>query len=231
MKPPLLIELFCGLHGWAAGALAEGWRVVGFDLYDMCKEIGYPKPEGDVQLVLQDVRTLHGSQFKNADLIVSSSPCTRYSYMAMPFSRGKAQAAEIRADTTGAKLLELNELFDAQFRIQREACEAAGRYIPMVVENVKGAQPWVGRAINYYGPYALWGDVPALISLPMETRKGAGSGRTWFHQNGGNARSASSKSLERKSWSAQVARIPLPLSQYIARVYKPRTAQEAAHDS
>lgn len=32
------------------------------------------------------------------------------------------------------------------FRIQREASLAAGKPIPLVVENVKGAQPWVGRA-------------------------------------------------------------------------------------
>jgi hypothetical protein len=52
-----------------------------------------------------------------------------------------------------------NTLFDACFRIQREACEAAGRHIPMVVENVKGAQPWVGRAQANFGSYFLWGDV------------------------------------------------------------------------
>jgi hypothetical protein len=56
-----------------------------------------------------------------------------------------------------------NELFDACFRIQREASEAAGHHIPMVVENVKGAQPWVGRAAWHYGSFYLWGDVPALM--------------------------------------------------------------------
>ena len=50
-------------------------------------------------------------------------------------------------------------LFDACFRIQREASAAAGRYIPMVVENVKGAQPWVGKAKAHYGSFYLWGDV------------------------------------------------------------------------
>ena len=91
--------------------------------------------EYPAQLVLQDVLTLHGSQFRNAALIVASPPCQRYSYMAMPWKRAKAQAAEIRADATGEKLRDLNALFDACFRIQREACEAAGRYVPMVVSN------------------------------------------------------------------------------------------------
>src|SRR6185369_10089695 len=59
-------------------------------------------------------------------------------------------------------ITELTALFDACFRIQREASEAAGRHIPMVVENVKGAQPWVGRAQANYGSFYLWGDVRSV---------------------------------------------------------------------
>jgi hypothetical protein len=85
-----------------------------------------------------------------------------------------------------------NELFDACFRIQREAINATGqecpdcdtgwpegrmcrtcggagrlnkRHIPLVVENVRGAQPWVGRAVWNYGSFYLWGDVPALMPV------------------------------------------------------------------
>ena len=56
-----------------------------------------------------------------------------------------------------------NELFEACFRIQRELNISVNRYIPLVVENVKGAQPWVGRARWHYGSFYLWGDVPALM--------------------------------------------------------------------
>jgi hypothetical protein len=41
----------------------------------------------------------------------------------------------------------------------------AGRHIPMIVENVKGAQPWVGRAAWNYGSFFLWGDIPALMPI------------------------------------------------------------------
>jgi site-specific DNA-cytosine methylase len=126
--------------------------------------------EYPAQLVLQDVLTIHGSQFRNADCIVASPPCTEYSYMAMPWSRGKQIAAALREEVDfpegyeGSRTIaQLNALFNACFRIQREACEAAGRHIPMVVENVKGAQPWVGHARWHAGPYLLWGDVPALM--------------------------------------------------------------------
>jgi hypothetical protein len=76
-----------------------------------------------------------------------------YSYMAMPWSRAKQIARALRGEDEfpdpyrGSRTIaDLNAIFDACFRIQREASEAAGRHIPMVVENVKGAQPWVGRA-------------------------------------------------------------------------------------
>jgi hypothetical protein len=105
------------------------------------------------QLVLQDVLTLHGSQFRGATLIVASPPCQAYSYRAMPWKRAKALPPPD------------NTLFEACFRIQREACEAAGRHIPLIVENVRGAQKWVGRARWNYGSFYLWGDVPALMPL------------------------------------------------------------------
>lgn len=91
--------------------------------------------------------------------------------MAMPWSLAKAKAAAIRADETGAALEKLNRLFNATFRIQREACEAAGRHVPMVVENVRGAQPWVGPAAWNYGSYYIWGDVPALMPAVYDARK------------------------------------------------------------
>jgi hypothetical protein len=61
-----------------------------------------------------------------------------------------------------------NTLFETCFRIRREACEAAGRHIPLVVENVRGAQPWVGRARWNYGSFYLWGDVPALMPYTFQ---------------------------------------------------------------
>ena len=162
----LAIDLFCGLGGWTSGLLAEDYYVVGFDIErHVYGEHHYP-----AQLVLQDVLTLHGSQFKDAALIVASPPCQEFSYMAMPWSRAKQIQRALRGNGefpegyAGSRTVaELTALFDACFRIQREACEAAGHHIPMVVENVRGAQEWVGKARWNFGSYYLWGDVPALM--------------------------------------------------------------------
>lgn len=168
MSKPLCIDLFCGLGGWAEGFLAEGYRVRGYDIeaHDYGSG-GYPG-----ELILADCLKLHGRDCADATVIVGSSPCTEYSYMAMPWLRSKQIAGGVRGKTemgvtipfpdgyTGSRTIEqLNALFNAQFRIQREACEAAGRYIPLIVENVRGAQPWVGRAKANFGSYYLWGDV------------------------------------------------------------------------
>ena len=170
MKKPLAIDLYCGLGGWTEGLLAEGYDVVGFDI----EKHVYGHHRYPAQLVVQDVLTLHGSQFRDASLIVASPPCQAYSYMAMPWTLAKAKAAAIRADTTGDSLAALNRLFDACFRIQKEASVAAGRYIPLVVENVRGAIPWVGRSAGHFGSFYLWGDVPAILPFTQRTAKVSG---------------------------------------------------------
>jgi len=277
MSRPLAIDLFCGLFGWAEGLVAEGWEVIGFDLEDMCGQFGLVRPP-HTQLVVQDVLTLDGAQFRDADLIVASPPCQAYSYMAMPWSKAKAKAAAIRADESGEMLADLNRLFDACFRIQREACEAAGRHIPLIVENVRGAQPWAGRARWNFGSFYFWGDVPALMP-PTVNRLGGrkNSGGSWFNigspgqketnqnpvhrlakvpsldgvrrtdpgkgarftsrdcgveatgiKQGGDwfnaeqpsiSRRTGSKSPARKAASAMIAKIPLPLSRHIGKVF------------
>jgi hypothetical protein len=133
--------------------------------------------EYPAQLVIQDVLTLRGRQFRDAALIVASPPCNEFSYMAMPWSKAKAKAAAIRADETGKMREDLTRLFDACFRIQREACEAAGWRIPLIVENVRGAIPWVGRSRWNFGSFHLWGDVPALMPLTSKTVKIGGSAK------------------------------------------------------
>jgi hypothetical protein len=271
MTQPLAIDLFCGLGGWTEGLLAEGYRVIGFDVTQhVYGEHRYP-----AQLVIQDVTTLHGSQFRSADLIVASPPCQAYSYRAMPWKKAKALPPPD------------NTLFESCFRIQREACAAAGRHIPLIVENVRGAQPWVGRARWNYGSFYLWGDVPALMPITFKGSKvpgfrfdGSGAsfqsasvaiknnGGSWFNvahntksgkgrnpdgrdpmwQRGFTATAADGLKLRdqdgyernhpkafgwkvprtssrnvnaRKMASAMIAKIPLPLSRYIAATFKP----------
>ena len=187
-QKPLAVDLCCGLGGWTEGLLAEGYYVVGFDIE--AHEYGEERYPG--HLVLEDVLKLNGAQFRHASLIVASPPCQEYSYMAMPWSRAKQIARGLRGldvfpePYSGSRTIaDLNALFDACFRIQREASEAAGHRIPLVVENVRGAEPWVGRAKWNFGSYYLWGDVPALMPQTLRAQKfnpdGTSHGQgSWF---------------------------------------------------
>jgi len=254
MRPPLAIDLFCGLGGWTSGLIAAGYYVVGFDI----EAHAYDGERYPANLVLQDVLTLHGAQFKDAALIVASPPCQEFSYMAMPWTRAKQIARALRGedefpdDYRGSRTIaELTALFDACFRIQREASAAAGRHIPLVVENVIGAQRWVGRARWSFGSYYLWGDVPALMPVRRGGRKNPGfrfdgSGRSfqsesvarhvdegrkgggdWFGSGADMSlqRRAASKSPARKAASARIAKIPFALSHWIAKTYLPEPAK------
>jgi hypothetical protein len=187
---PLAIELFAGTGSGTAGWCALGGRAVCFDLEYLPH---HGNPHAGQHRVIQDVLTLQGSQFRDAAFIWASPPCQQYSYLAMPWSRSKvpenskkAKALRKKWETEGPD----NRLFDACFRIQREAieatekicgaCEGTGReddefgytcdncgglgwterrYIPLIVENVRGAIPWVGPSKARYGSFHLWGDV------------------------------------------------------------------------
>jgi hypothetical protein len=191
MARPLAFDLYCGLGGWTDGLLAEGYDVIGFDIEQ--HEYGDHRYPG--LLVIQDVRTLHGSQFKNAALIVASPPCQAYSYRAMPWKRAKALPAPD------------NTLFETCFRLQREACDAAGRHIPLIVENVRGAQKYVGRARWNFGSFYLWGDVPALMPMTLKAVKVPGFR---FDGSGRSFQSASVRETGYKSsgmnWSDRTKR-------------------------
>lgn len=284
---PLAIDLYCGLGGWTDGLMAAGYRIVGFDVERHSVPVEeFARPCGDgwetastkskyypAQLVLQDVLTLHGSQFRDAAVIVASPPCQNYSYLAMPWSKSPDEVRpcgdgwEILNSASAKELREKweregpdNRLFDACFRIQREAIEATacvkcrhaslrhdaqygcgeceghdvcsrvvGRYIPLIVENVCGAQPWVGRSAWNYGSFHLWADVPAL--MPFAGKDAIKQGGDWFgpKEKASMSRRYGSKSKARKMEVAKSSKIPFEVAAYIARCYYPRG--EMTHES
>lgn len=87
--------------------------------------------------------------------------------------------------------------------------------IPMVVENVRGAQKFMGPARAHFGKQYLWGDVPPLLpSIDGMQNEG---------------RQKQSLSGTRK---AERAKIPFPLARWIAQVYKPqRAATPGRHET
>jgi len=137
---PLAIDLFCGLGGWAEGFLAEGYRVVGFDVDPRFAPL-YPG-----EFVRADVRRLDGRRFRGATVIVASPPCTKYAPWAMPPSWNVREVPD-------------SSCVDAVWRIRGES------RVPTIIENVRGAVRWIGPPVCHRGPQYLWGDVPVLGRL------------------------------------------------------------------
>ena len=199
---PLGIDLFCGLGGWTEGLLAEGYYVVGFDIdrHDYGTG-GYP-----AQLVLQDVLTLHGRQFKDAALIVASPPCQEFSYMVMPWSRAKAKRAAIVEGTKNNG--------GPWFNIGSPG------------QKVTGRNP-VNRHISKAWRDKHYGDTDkAALHLTNQAEsdgvKQHKSGRAWFADPDSISGSTASHSTARKAASAAIAKIPFALARHIAAVWKPR---------
>ncbi len=268
---PIVFDLFCGLGGWSEAFIDAGYRAIGFDIeaHDYGNG-GYPG-----ELVLRDIRSITGAELVQAygvpAVIAASPPCQEFSYMAMPWSRSKqimaallgggrikGKPGNLTVETfpegyKGSRTIEeLTRLFNECFRIQREVSAAAGHYVPLIIENVRGAQEWVGKARWNFGSFYLWGDVPALMPILGKLAKVPTMGAGWYppghpkhvaglafnghaernlkseegrklHGNNGPMRRNSSKSSARKRASAEIAKIPKPLAAWIARVFKPAT--------
>lgn len=140
---PIAVDLCCGLGGWTAGLLAEGYRVVGFD-------IARPKsfPAGAL-FVQQDVATIDGRAWRGrVALLVASPPCTEFS-QCWRFARHR------KPDPEAGMVLVRH-----CFRIAREF---GG---PFVLENVQGARPFFAKEFGAptwkCGSFYFWGAQPVL---------------------------------------------------------------------
>jgi hypothetical protein len=222
---PLALDLACGLGGWTIGLLAAGWDVIGFDVEAWP---GYPG-----KLVLKDVREVCGKDYPGVSLVCASPPCQTFSYYSFPFKRCRELAATVPPDKS---------IWEACERIARE-CDA-----PLVLENVRGAQKYMGKAKAHYGSFYLWGDVPVMLPIgrPIKgfthARNSEGKAEGW---KSGSMRLKTSfpgecerktpvtfevtrntckekMLLSRKEWSAKAAMIPTELSRWIGACFYPR---------
>jgi len=166
----LLLDLCCGLGGWSEGFKLEGWSVLGVDF---CAEFGLQYPG---EMICADLNKWEGWRKLKPRLIVASTPCEQYTRFSMPWTRARKPPLPSR------------RLWDRSVYIGR----VLG--VPVVNENVRGAQWFHGRADGHSGPFYLWGPIPGRI--PKFTAKKKES-------YGGEQR-------------AQRAKIPLELSSWLA---------------
>lgn len=182
---PLCIDLCCGSGGWAAGFLAEGYRVIGFDIEE---QPDYPGEfmQADVKVLAQSVAE-GGIWHQQIADIVASPPCEQFTRHEMPWTRKRNPPQP-----------DLSIV---------EACRSIATITgkPMIMENVRKAQDWLGSARWHIGAFYLWGDVPALMPTVTYRKKES---------------YGSDKRLER-------ARVPFDLARHIAACFKPPSVYPA----
>ena len=149
---PLLVDLCGGLGGVAEGFLVAGYAVVGYDIQDH----GYPS-----EIRVQDVREVDSivAQWEGRQITVlwASPPCNEMTLRDLPWGRIKHLPPPDLS------------IFEACFELARRLKPKV-----FVLENVRGAQPWIGRAPLHRGPYYFWGDVALMPMLPPNTIKKEG---------------------------------------------------------
>lgn len=195
-----MLDLFCGRFGWSRAFAARGWECVGVDLVEPAAV-----PQG-CRFIHHDVLELDYSPKSGLlwygnhqtvgpfDFICASSPCEEFSVHGMKHFHPNPKYPE-----NGIRL----------FNHTREICEASG--VPYVMENVRAAQQFVGRAVHHCGPFYLWGTgVPPL--MPQGISKGFGAwNRAQILATG------SSKSKRRiETQKAKSATIPPELAFHVA---------------
>jgi hypothetical protein len=148
-----------------------------------------------------DIRDISGFDYPDVKLVVASPPCQEFSYRHLPFGRIKNLSPPDKSIWLGCE------------RIAWE-CQA-----PLVLENVRGAQEFFGKAKARYGSYYLWGDVPALLPTGNPT-KGFGHNFQGRTKCGRPINSFSSGSKQRREWSADVAMIPFELAFWIGQCFE-----------
>jgi len=172
---PLALDLCCGLGGWAAGLLAAGWSVLGVDVCDFAS--AYPGA-----FVRADLLTWEAWRELPVRLVVASPPCQEFSRHSMPWLLKKKPPAP-------------------DLRLWRRAELIAGALgVPLVIENVRGAQRFMGRSVNFTGPFHFWGDgVPAIMP--------------------GVCASKASDRRNKSTRAATCARLPFQVAFHVGRVH------------
>lgn len=179
---PIAYDLCCGDGGWAEGLIAAGWHVIGYDIE--------PRPNYPGEFRLASVLDLNGADLRDGKLIVASPPCQEFSRHGMPWTRKRNPPPPDLS------------IVEACRRIAKDAG------LPLIMENVRFAQQFIGKAKKHVGAFYLWGDVPMCEPLLRGGRKKSGMSSTWR--------------LER-------AKVPPAIGRWIGEAFFPITCLSCGH--
>jgi len=193
-----LLDVCSGQFGWARAFAERGWECVGIDLIPP-----NDLPEG-CSWWERDLFVLDAEFVRGFDFAVASTPCEQFSVHGMKHFHPNPPYPDL-----GIR----------QFNHVRSIFEASG--VPYVMENVRAAQQFVGRAAHHCGPFYLWGNsVPPLMpqGIKKNIQHAAGFSMSMSQAEKKICRKmdsmlrSGSKTKIRKLHTAQAATIPSELA-------------------
>lgn len=134
-----VIDLYCGLGGWATGLVDYGFNVTGYDIVDFSEY--YPG-----RFIQADI--LKPVYLPHADVIVASPPCTEFSKASFP-PTWKSVVNNPPNIPMAMKLF--NRVYEIVSMVKPEY---------YIIENVRGAEKYVGKAKMHIGSRYFWGNFP-----------------------------------------------------------------------
>jgi hypothetical protein len=176
-----MCDLFCGRGGWTKGFQSHGWHCVGIDLF--------PQPDYPGEFIQADVA--HLLELPPADFYCCSSICDPFTCHCMAHFQKNPKWPWL-----GICL----------FEASRSLLDATGK--PYLMENVRCAEKFVGKAVNHCGSFYLWGSgVPAIF--PRECYS--------LTKGAEDYASGPLRHLSKEYRKSHLAEIPTPLAGYIAQ--------------
>jgi len=211
-----MLDLFCGRFGWSKAFLERGWECVGIDL------VAPPEIPKGCRFIKGNVLdiTFRDAWFEifneygmpelfTVDFVCASSPCEEFSVHGMKHFHPNPPYPYL-----GVEL----------FEHTRALLDASG--VPYVMENVRAAQHFVGRAKHHCGPFYLWGNaVPMLMAQGIKKGIDVGSSRAVKTMNKEEKRQYRAQFKWNQAWSnskrrqrdtAKAATIPPELASCVA---------------
>ena len=134
-----IIDLYCGIGGWATSFNENKIDITGYDIIDFSNE--YPG-----KFIKCDL--LEYNNFEKCNLIVASPPCTDFSKASFP--------------PTWKSVVNFPPNIPLAIKLFNRAIEIINIMKPeyWIIENVKGAQKYIRKSDYHIGSRYLWTNIP-----------------------------------------------------------------------
>ena len=142
-----VLDLYCGLGGWAKGFINKNCNIIGYDIIDFSEQ--YPG-----KFIQADL--LEFNNFPECDIIVSSPPCQDFSKASFPDSW---QSVKKYPPNIPQAIKLFNRVYEIADMLKPKF---------FIIENVRGSQTYMGKSKMHIGSRYFYGNFP-LFTVDKNT--------------------------------------------------------------